>query len=339
MGTATLILRIVLASVFVVAAVSKALDPTETKRAAQDFGLGPSLASVTVFALPLVELIVAVSLLAQPYVRVGALAAVVLLLIFAAAIARLMLRGETVACNCFGQLQSSMTGRGTLVRNLALAVTAAIVSVAAPGLSIASLSIEDLALLATATTSVGLGIAAANLWIDNRLLRARGLARDNVDRGLPRGSAVPALELKTLDGAPVPVSELVGSGRPSVLVQVGIGCSPCHKLMPELARWSTILADSLRILIVSSGDLESNRLFAAEFGLTEVLVDEHWEFPSAFGVAPTPSAVLIDERGRIAGPPALGPPAIEALVRSVLGGPTPPAVPGRLPTESLVTPG
>ena len=338
MGTASLVLRIALASVFAVAAVSKALDPAETRRAAQDFGLRPSLASVTVFVLPLVELTVATCLLAQPAVRFGAIAAVVLLLIFGAAIIRLMLRGETVACNCFGQLQSSMTGRRTLIRNLALAVAAAVVWIEGPGRSIADLSIEEVALLATATSTVGLGIAAARLWVENRVLRARGLARDNADRGLPRGSAVPALQLKTLDGTLVSVGELV-SGSPAVLVQVGIGCVPCHKLMPELARWSTTLMDSLRIFVVSSGDLESNRVFAAEFGLTSVLVDEHWEFPSAFGVAPTPSAVLIDGRGRIAGPPALGPPAIEALVRSALGSAPPHAESGQLSAGSIATPG
>lgn len=318
MGVVILTLKMALAMVFAVAAVSKMLDRAGTKQAAQDFGVPPSLVRFTTIVLPVVEALVAAGLLAQPTATAGAFAALALLVIFAAAIARVMRRGEAVECHCFGQLQSAVIGPWTLARNAVLGVVAGIVALAGPGRSLADLGTEDVALFATSVAAVGLGALSARLWRENGRLRARAAAPVSFDRGLPPGSAVPDITLRMLDGEPVALAALVGDGKPAMLVQIGLECGPCHALMPDLVRWNAALSESLTIAIVASGDLEPNLAFAEAYDVPGLLVAEPQEFAAAFEVRSTPSAVLIDVSGRIAAPPALGGPAIQVLVRSVL---------------------
>jgi hypothetical protein len=71
--------------------------------------------------LPLGELAIALLLVPAASARLGAILAAAALLLFSAAVARLMARGEAPECNCFGPLHSSSVGPGMLVRNLLLA--------------------------------------------------------------------------------------------------------------------------------------------------------------------------------------------------------------------------
>ena len=322
MGTAILVLRCVLAVVFATAAVSKALDRPGTRQAAEDFGLARRYAALAAIGLPAVEILIAVSLLVQVTARAGAVAALLLLVAFSVAIGRLMRRGEAPECHCFGQLQSSVAGPSTLARNAGLAVLAAVAVAAGPGTSLAALSGQELALLATAVSTALLAAVVVGLWRENRALRAGGAVAAGAGepaRGLPRGSRLPAVGLLDLDGSAVDLGGLVGEGKPAVIVQVGVDCGPCHDLLPELVRWRASLADALTMIVVSSGDLDANRSLAEQFGLPALLVGERDEIASAFALTATPSAVLVDGRGRIAAAPVLGAPGVEALVRRELG--------------------
>jgi len=314
-----LILRVGLAAVFALAAAGKALDLAGSRRAVEEFGAPRALAGVIGTLLPALELAIAVALLVTPAARAGAVAALALLVVFVAAIARLLARGTAADCHCFGRLHSEPAGQGTLARNGVLVVFAAVIAGGGPGRSLAALSGEDAALLVTA---VGFGAAAAAavaLWSENRALRARPSAIP--DDGLALGSVVPNVALRALDGSVVALADLLGDGRPSLLVQVGVRCPACHGLMPNLVRWSRTMAGSLRVLTVSSGDLDRNRAFAEEFGVSELLVAEGRELAEALEVRATPSAVYIDEHARIAERPAIGGLAIESLIRTALRSP------------------
>ncbi len=68
-----------------------------------------------------------------------------------------------------------------------------------------------------------------------------------------------------------------------------------------------------RLFVVSTGTQEANR----GMGLSSpVVIDELLAAGRAFGVPGTPSAVLVDEQGRLASEPAVGAPAVLALVRA-----------------------
>src|SRR4051794_22647862 len=110
--------RLVLAAVFLTAALGKLGDRSGFRRTLAGFGLPPGPARVAAAALPPVELAVAVALVVPGLARWGALAAVLLLLAFCAGVGRALARGETPDCNCFGRVRSAPVGPGTLARNL-----------------------------------------------------------------------------------------------------------------------------------------------------------------------------------------------------------------------------
>ena len=69
-------------------------------------------------------------------------------------------------------------------------------------------------------------------------------------------------------------------------------------------------------MVISTGEVETNR----ELGLRSPLgLDEGFAAGRAFGAAGTPSAVLIDEDGRVASPIAVGAAEVLALLHARQG--------------------
>ncbi|MGI9033935.1 MAG: hypothetical protein DLM65_03825 [Candidatus Aeolococcus gillhamiae] len=112
---------VLLALVFVRAGTAKVARPAAT--AAGFAALGVPAAPAIARAVPLVELALAVALLAVP--RAGGIAALVLLAGFSAFLARTVRAGVTVGCNCFGQAGAEPVSGRDLVRNAMLGLLAA----------------------------------------------------------------------------------------------------------------------------------------------------------------------------------------------------------------------
>jgi hypothetical protein len=69
-------------------------------------------------------------------------------------------------------------------------------------------------------------------------------------------------------------------------------------------------ADAPRIVLVSTGSVDANK----EMGLSStMLIDQGFQIGRSFGASGTPSAVLIDEEGRIASGVAVGAPRVLEL--------------------------
>ena len=120
-----LIVRVGVAVTFAFAGVLKLLDRDDTSESLRQFGVPDPLVAPATVALPVVELVVAVLLVPAPTAVLGAVAAAVLLATFSVAVLRLLRRGESVACRCFGRHSDRPVGPRTLVRNgilLALSV-------------------------------------------------------------------------------------------------------------------------------------------------------------------------------------------------------------------------
>jgi peroxiredoxin len=319
MNLVVFVLRVVLGVVFSVASAGKLLDLAGSRRAVEEFGLSRGMAAVGGTVLPLVELAIAAGLIVTPSARWAGLAALALLLVFVLAIARLMRRGEAPDCHCFGQIHSEPAGAPTLIRNGLLAATAAVVSIAGPGRSLAFLSGEDIAVTALAVAVVALAVALASLLRENRDLRKRPLGRRSAGSlGLPIGTVAPDLSLRDLVGNPLQLGSLIGDGTPAVLVHISPQCGPCRAMAPNLSRWRTTLSKQLRLVAISSGDLEQNVKFAEELELADLLIAESAAFGEAFRARATPSAVMIDETGRVGARAVSGQVAIESLIRVAL---------------------
>jgi uncharacterized membrane protein YphA (DoxX/SURF4 family) len=130
MQTALLVARLLLAAVFASAAITKLLAPERTGATLGDLRVPRAVIPVATYALPLVELAIAVLLIPAATAPAAALAAAVLLAAFSTAISRVLARGEEVDCNCFGVVSFRQVDRTTVARDLALFAIAAFVAIA-----------------------------------------------------------------------------------------------------------------------------------------------------------------------------------------------------------------
>ncbi len=332
-----LVLRLILVAVLAVAGVAKLADRSGAVGAVKGFGVPERLAGTVAGLLPVAELAAAVLLIASSTARSGALLALALMLTFCAAITRSLLRGEAPDCHCFGAIHSEPAGPRTLIRNLVLAATAAVVLAGGPGVSATGWvgNVE-----AGGATVVALGVALAAALIGGgllvlNLLRRNGELLLRVDEledaltasglivpetptpvatgGLPIGTIAPDFELPGLDGAPVSLDSL-GGGEELLLVFSDPDCGPCSALMPQVAQWQRERPGGRRLVLISRGAPEANHAHAQAHGLTEVLLQSDREVAERFAVSATPSALVVAIDGTVASAVHSGEEQIRALV-------------------------
>ncbi len=127
MEYAALVLRLVLAGVFVTSATAKVLDYRSAKKAMNDFGVPVFACGFAASFLIVLEYCVAFLFIPVETSRIAAIASAGLLVVFTAAMLRLLLKGKSADCRCFGQLQSRPVDTGSIVRNIVLITLAACV--------------------------------------------------------------------------------------------------------------------------------------------------------------------------------------------------------------------
>jgi hypothetical protein len=132
--TLTTIGRMILGLVFGAAAVGKvagrrggAVAAGTGARAVEAFGVSPGLAGPVAALLPVAELAVATSMLWRPAVVIGAAAGLFLLVLFTCLMVLNLRRGRRPPCHCFGRVDDSPIGPGTVVRNVVLMGVAVVV--------------------------------------------------------------------------------------------------------------------------------------------------------------------------------------------------------------------
>src|SRR5215217_6455444 len=227
MDVALLLARLLLAAVFMVAGAAKLADREGSRRALADFVVPSPLASPLAVLLPLAELAVATALIPAATAWWGAAGALVLLLLFVAAIAANLARGRKAEYHCFGQLHSELAGWKTLARNGVLAAVAGFVvwrgyDGAGPSAVgwLADLSAAQVAGLVVELAV--LGVLAAQWWLLLNLIKQNGRLLMRVEAlewgpggaatspngsvatqpslGLPIGEIAPEFELPGLHG-------------------------------------------------------------------------------------------------------------------------------------------
>lgn len=317
-------IRFVLALVFLLAGLGKLIDLEGSRRALAEFGVPRGMSRVAGTALPLVELTIAAALLVDPSGRYGAVGALVLLTLFTGAIVRVLSRGSTPECHCFGQLHSEPVDVSTALRNVVLAGLAIAVVVAGPGPGIPGglerLSAGRVVLGAAALIVIVLVVATTARWGGSPWLRR--LLRSKLGRsasvGLVAGAAAPGFDLEPIRGSHRTLAELLDAARPVVLVFATTGCGSCGEVFALLGSWQDSLAGAVTLAAIVAGRAGDVRRLAAEHDLKSALADEPGATLARYGLVRTPSAVLIDTDGRTVGPAVEGAPAIEALVRKAI---------------------
>jgi thiol-disulfide isomerase/thioredoxin len=144
-------------------------------------------------------------------------------------------------------------------------------------------------------------IASGGNWIE-RLVRDATAGGSGAKQGLPLGTEAPALELPSLDGERVSLTDL--RGRDALLLFWNPECGFCREMHDSVIEWEkSANGVTPQLVIVSSGDVESTR---AEGFASRVLLDEDFEAGPAFHANGTPMAVLLDADGRVASEVAAG---------------------------------
>lgn len=128
-----------------------------------------------------------------------------------------------------------------------------------------------------------------------------------------RGSGEPAPEIKLPDltGKTVSLKDFKGSS--TMVLFWNPGCGFCRKMTDEIKEWEASPPKGApRMLIVSTGTVEANQ--ALGLASTTVL-DEGFTVGRTFGASGTPSAVLVDAKGRLASAVSVGGPNVMAMAR------------------------
>lgn len=332
MDGALLLVRLLLAATFAVAGITKLGDPAGTRQSVLDFGAPATFAATLARLLPLTELLCATALLPARSAVWGAAGTLALLVLFIAVIGLNMARGRRPACHCFGQLHSTPVGWTTLMRNVVLAALAGAIilqaRISASPSYIAWLTGLDRFQAAVLAFSVAFAaLAALSIWALLHLLRQNGrllLRLEAVEEklgvhppapepGLPIDTPAPPFRLPALDGTMVTLDALRQAGETLLLIFTEPGCGACDALLPDVAEWQQAHADRLSIVLISRGDLATNRTIAAQHQLRNVLLQSADETARAYRAEGTPVAVLI-RNGRIASLIASGADAIQSLV-------------------------
>jgi peroxiredoxin len=126
--------------------------------------------------------------------------------------------------------------------------------------------------------------------------------------------------LEDLDGRAVSLADF--RGRRVLVVNWSPRCGFCELIAPELAKLQADLGRrGVELLLVSSGDADSNRKLAEEHGLAcPILLLNGAGPPKPFENMGTPVAYLLDESGRVARPVAVGANEVPALAREAAAG-------------------
>jgi peroxiredoxin len=327
LDVALLLARLGLATVFAAAALGKLADRDGSRLALRRFGVPAGLVAAIGVGLPVFELLVTGGLVLVASAAWAAGGAVALLLVFCVAIVRLLARGETPDCHCFGMVGSAPVGRGTLARNVVLIAVAGFVAVAGwnyAGMSVFRLA-ADLGALAI-VLGLAMVIHGAFSWQlfkqNSRLLERVSDLEAALGRGpseqpaeqLAIGDPAPSFALPDLDGQTVSLETLLGPGRGVVLVFTDPACGHCNALLPALGRARGKQEPALAV--ISRGSYDENRAKATEHGIARVLLQQDFEVAEAYGNYGMPGAFLIDAAGRIASPRTVGTEAVSELLRA-----------------------
>lgn len=123
-----------------------------------------------------------------------------------------------------------------------------------------------------------------------------------------KGDKAPDVKLKDTDGKEF---DLQRHTTDTLLIFWNPGCGFCKRMSDDLRDWiGKKPKGSPEIVLVSTGTVEANTAMNIP---ARILLDEGFATGRKFGAGGTPSAVLVDGKGRIASEVAVGAPAVMTL--------------------------
>lgn len=126
---------------------------------------------------------------------------------------------------------------------------------------------------------------------------------------LKKGERVPSVELRDLGGGTMDLANL--RGRLTMLLFWNPSCGYCASMLDDVKAWERGRTNEApQLVVISAGSPKANR----EQGFqSRVLLDPRFDAGDRFGAGGTPSAVIVDEDGRVASEVGVGADAVWAL--------------------------
>jgi uncharacterized membrane protein YphA (DoxX/SURF4 family)/thiol-disulfide isomerase/thioredoxin len=328
-----LIVRLFIAALLAIAGIGKLLDTASAKKVMKDFGVPSALAAPAYLALSLLEIVLAVLLLFTSTSWVGAIGALILMLVFIGGMLWQMSRGHAPDCHCFGQLHSEPVSRKSVFRNVIFAAVSLVLVAAGPARQGLGFSDPPIGAVVPGLAVLALMAVCANFLflrqISQRqaeilrrldLLEAfggRGVERQqagNPHDSLPIGALFPDFDLPAVSGGRETLGSILSSGRPTLFFFIDPNCEPCDALLPEFEKWQADLAHKLGMVFVSRGGADENVAKFRPAISAPILLQKDRELGERVYARWTPSAILMTADGRIGSHLALGDNAIRKLV-------------------------
>jgi peroxiredoxin len=123
------------------------------------------------------------------------------------------------------------------------------------------------------------------------------------DSGVVVGQSIPDFELPKLDEGKISSREFLG--RKTLLTYWSPTCGFCNEMLEDLKGWNRNKGADDPELVIISASKDAGEKIKADFD-SLILIDEKHQLLGKLGMQGTPSAVLIDEGGRIISEVAVG---------------------------------
>ncbi len=137
------------------------------------------------------------------------------------------------------------------------------------------------------------------------------IAQENQIGEKPKiGENVPEFNLEDLTGKQISAEDL--HGKKTLVTFWSMTCPHCVAMSDELSRWDKIKGkDEPNLIVFSDGDKENHKKLDLH---SPIILDKQYETAAKFGMLGTPSAVLVNEDGKIISETAIGAGQIWALI-------------------------
>jgi peroxiredoxin/uncharacterized membrane protein YphA (DoxX/SURF4 family) len=123
------------------------------------------------------------------------------------------------------------------------------------------------------------------------------------------GSPAPEFGLPDLDGRQV--TQAILGGSETLVLFWDPSCGFCQQVLDDLRTWERDRPEfAPQLLVISTGAVNVNRQMGLQ---STVLLDQGFDVGRRFGASGTPSALLVDRKGKIASQLAAGAPAVFEL--------------------------
>ncbi len=124
------------------------------------------------------------------------------------------------------------------------------------------------------------------------------------------GENIPSFSLEDLSGKEVSTNDL--QGKKTLVTFWSMSCSHCDEMIEELRNWDKVKGkDEPNLVVFSDGNIEEHERLELN---SPIVIDEGYKVSDKLGMFGTPSAVLINENGKIVSETAIGAGQIWALI-------------------------